>query len=148
MDQLCSSCSTPIRTQSRFCVKCGLPVQDAAVPMLPPPVPAPVAAARQSAPLVDGMPVSLTVSMTKSWYWIDSEFAVYLDQQIVGRGSLTRGMTAQTTTILGKHTITLVLGETNLHRKINLPLNITRSGEGTVEICYSRMMGNFRLVVT
>lgn len=144
----CSSCGSPLRAGSRFCVKCGQPVQSATVIQ---PVPSalggPITETAQIPMIMDKIPVMLKIVMEQHLLGADHTFDVYLDQNKVVRGSFTTGIATQTATTVGRHVLTMVSVETILPRKWKLSFVVSQGGEHTAVIKFNQMWGTFKLTI-
>jgi hypothetical protein len=146
MEQQCASCQAPLRPGSRFCVKCGEPLQNVtAAPPLLPAVQSPVT--KVPAPLTTSQsPVMLTIVMQKGWFTDFEAYEMYLDQKKVARWSMAKGITLQTATTVGKHVITMAFVGTFFPKKWELPF-VASQGEHLAEITINRISGGFNLTI-
>lgn len=147
MEQQCASCQALLRPGSRFCVKCGQPLQNVTVASpLVPAAQSPVTKA--PTPLLTSQsPVMLTIVMQKGWWLVDDNlFEMYLDQKKVARWSMAKGITLQTATTAGKHVITMAFVGTFFPTKWELPFVVSQ-GEHLAEITINRMRGGFNLTI-
>lgn len=148
MEQHCSSCGSPLRAGSRFCVKCGQPVQSATVIQpVPSALGAPITETTQTPMIMDKIPVMLKIVMEQHLLGADHTFDVYLDQNKVVRGSFTTGITAQTATTVGRHIITIASVETVLSRKWKLSFVVSQGGEHVAVIKFNQILGTFKLMI-
>jgi len=136
MEQKCHSCSAALRAGSRFCVKCGQPIQN--TPVLPP-LPAP----QQLPLLLDQIVLHITMRPTRLAY---SNFDFRLDDLPIGHGSFKEGVDLRAPVKAGKHILALTAKIPLSSVTHKLSFNVAGSrGEIPIEIKYDLVVVRFWL---